>query len=102
MIAPGLLNSDSRVRARTRLRTRRLWWIAAAFLAVQISIIWVGANGPFVDEGLYTVAGLRVLEGHGLSDGYMAWFNGSPFAWPVIAGLGHHLAGLAGARFMAA
>ena len=79
-----------------------VWWIALAFLAVQAGIIWVAANGPFVDEGLYTVAGLRVLEGHGLADGYLAWFNGSPFAWPVMAALGHHLAGLAGARLVAA
>lgn len=79
-----------------------MWWIAAAFLTVQVYLIWFAANGPFVDEGLYTVAGLRVLEGQGLSDGYLRWFNGSPFVWPVIAALGHHVAGLAGARFMAA
>ena len=79
-----------------------MWWIAAAFLAVQAGIIWLAANGPFVDEGLYTVAGLRVLEGKGLSDGYLTWFNGSPFVWPVIAALGHHLGGLSGARLMAA
>jgi 4-amino-4-deoxy-L-arabinose transferase-like glycosyltransferase len=83
-------------------RPRRSWWIAAVFLAVQVCIIWFDANGPFVDEGLYTVAGLRVLEGHGLADGYLTWFNGSPFVWPVIAALGHHMGGLPGARFMAA
>ena len=80
----------------------RLWWIVAAFLAVQVCVIWFDANGPFVDEGLYTVAGMRVLEGKGLSDGYITWFNGSPFVWPVIAALGHRLGGLPGARFMAA
>ena len=79
-----------------------MWWIASAFLAVQVCIISVRANGPFVDEGLYTVAGLRVLEGKGLSDGYITWFNGSPFVWPVIAALGHHLGGLSGARLLAA
>jgi 4-amino-4-deoxy-L-arabinose transferase-like glycosyltransferase len=76
--------------------------IAAAFFAVQVCIIWFAANGPFVDEGAYTVAGLRVLEGKGLSDGYLAWFNGSPFVWPVLAAFGHHLGGLPGARLMAA
>jgi 4-amino-4-deoxy-L-arabinose transferase-like glycosyltransferase len=81
---------------------RRLWWIVAAFLAVQVYVICFAANGPFVDEGLYTVAGMRVLEGKGLSDGYITWFNGSPFVWPVIAALGHRLGGLPGARFMAA
>jgi 4-amino-4-deoxy-L-arabinose transferase-like glycosyltransferase len=79
-----------------------LWWIVAGFLAVQVYVIWFNANGPFVDEGLYIVAGLRVLEGNGLSDGYITWFNGSPFVWPVIAALGHRLGGLPGARFMAA
>jgi hypothetical protein len=72
---------------------RRLWWIVAAFLAVQIYIIWCAANGPFVDEGLYIAAGMRVLEGKGPSDGYITWFNGSPFVWPVIAALGHRLGG---------
>lgn len=78
-----------------------MWVIVAAFFAVQVSIIWFAANGPFVDEGLYTVAGMRVLEGKGLSDGYVTWFNGSPFVWPVIAALGHHVGGLPGARLMA-
>jgi hypothetical protein len=83
------------------VNSRRLWWIVAVFLAVQVCIIWFAANGPFVDEGLYTVAGMRVLEGKAVSDGYIAWFNGSPFVWPVIAAWGHYLGGLAGARFMA-
>ena len=84
------------------MRPKSTWWIGAAFLAVQCYIIRFAANGPFVDEGLYTVAGMRVLEGKGLSDGYITWFNGSPFVWPVIAALGHHVGGLPGARLMAA
>jgi hypothetical protein len=79
-----------------------VWWIGAAFLAVQCSIIRFAGNGPFVDEGLYTVAGMRVLEGKGPSDGYITWFNGSPFVWPVMAALGHHVGGLPGARLVAA
>ena len=86
---------------RTRNRPRRWWLIVAAFLAVQVYIVGFAANGAFVDEGLYAVAGMRVLEGKGLSDGYIAWFNGSPFVWPVMAALGHRLGGLPGARFMA-
>ena len=82
-------------------RTRPVWWIACGFIAVQAGILWAAPAGPFVDEGLYTVAGLRVLDGHGLSDGYVTWFNGSPFVWPVLAAAGHHVAGLAGARLMA-
>ena len=82
-------------------RSRRLCGVAI-FLVVQLCIIWLDANGPFVDESLYTVAGIRVLEGYGLADGYLTWFNGSPFGWPVIAALGHHIAGIPGARLMAA
>lgn len=82
-------------------RSRRLCSVAV-FLAIQICIIGLDANGPFVDESLYTVAGMRVLEGYGLADGYLTWFNGSPFGWPVIAALGHHMGGIPGARFMAA
>ena len=82
-------------------RPRRVWWIVAVFLAVQTAIIALDVNGPFVDESLYIVAGMRVLEGHGWSDGYLTWFNGSPFVWPVFAALGHHAAGLSGARFAA-
>lgn len=77
-------------------------WIVAVFLAVQVCTIWFAANGPFVDESLYTVAGMRVLEGKGLSDGYVTWFNGSPFVWPVIAALGFHVGGLPGTRLVAA
>ena len=69
---------------------------------MQVCIVWLAANGPFVDEGLYIVAGMRVLEGRAVSDGYLAWFNGSPFVWPVLAALGHHAGGLAGARLLAA
>jgi hypothetical protein len=79
-----------------------LWCLVTAFLAAQVAIVVLAANGPFVDEGLYTVAGMRVLEGRGVADGYQTWFNGSPFVWPVLAALGHHVGGLAGARILAA
>jgi 4-amino-4-deoxy-L-arabinose transferase-like glycosyltransferase len=72
-----------------------------AFFAAQVAIACMAANGPFVDEALYTVAGIRVLEGEGRADGYVTWFNGSPFVWPVIAAAGHHVAGLTGARLLA-
>ena len=32
--------------------------IIAVFPAVQIYSIWFAANGPFIDESLYTVAGM--------------------------------------------
>jgi 4-amino-4-deoxy-L-arabinose transferase-like glycosyltransferase len=87
--------------ATTRAVAHPLGWIVGAFLVAQAGILWLAPNGPFVDEGLYATAGLRVLEGKAVSDGYAAWFNGSPFVWPVIAAAGHRVAGLAGARFMA-
>ena len=71
------------------------------FAVVQVAIIFRASNGPFLDEGIYAVSGMRILEGHGLSDGYAAWFNGSPFLWPVCSGLGCRIAGLEGSRFVA-
>jgi hypothetical protein len=88
--------------SRVRGGAPAVWWIAVAFLAVQVIVIAAAANGPFVDEGLYIVAGLRALEGHAAADGYARWFNGSPFVWPVLAALGYRVAGLEGARLMAA
>ena len=76
-------------------------WVVGVFVAAQAAILAVAPPGPFVDEALYVVAGLRLLEGKGLADGYLAWFNGSPFVWPVLAAIGHHAAGLAGARLVA-
>jgi len=57
-------------------------------------------NGPFFDEGIYITAGQRTLEGHGITDGYLAWFGGS-LLWPVGAALGYNTAGLVGARALA-
>ena len=57
-------------------------------------------NGPFMDEGIYITAGLRTLEGHGLTDGYLGWFAGS-LLWPALAGLGNKVGGLLGARAVA-
>ncbi len=85
-----------------RTSSWRLCWIVAVFFAVQVYTICFAANGPFVDEALYAVAGVRVLEGKGLSDGYVTWFNGSPFVWPVLAAIGHYRGGLPGARLIAA
>ena len=41
-------------------------------------------------------------RGRGCPTAMSTWFNGSPFVWPIIAAAGHHLAGLAGARLLAA
>lgn len=75
--------------------------IVAAFALLQVAIVCLAANGPFFDEGLFAVAGLRVLEGKAAEDAYITWFNGSPFVWPVLAAVGHHVAGVPGARLVA-
>jgi hypothetical protein len=75
--------------------------LVAAFLVAEVGVIATGANGPTLDEGIYITSGLRTLDGHGLGDGYLAWFSGS-LLWPALAGIGDQAAGLAGARALAA
>jgi hypothetical protein len=60
----------------------------------------LGYNGPFFDEGIYVTAGLRILQGHGYSDGYLGWFAGS-LLWPALAGSAYSIGGLLAARFVA-
>jgi hypothetical protein len=73
----------------------------AALLAIEVVISVRGAIGPSLDEAIYLTAGRRALEGHGVSDGYLAWFAGS-LLWPAAAGGADALGGLAGARLAAA
>lgn len=70
------------------------------FVVVELGIIFSQSLGPFFDEGIYVTAGLRAWEGHGLSDQYLTWFNGS-LLWPYLAGLGYKMGGLIGSRLMA-
>lgn len=70
------------------------------FFFIQLLLIARG-NGPHYDEGLYSAAGARILDGYGMVDGYASWFYGYPFLWPVFASLGYKLAGLEGTRFVA-
>ncbi len=77
------------------------WVLLGAFLLAELLISSLELGGPFMDEGIYVTAGLRTLQGHGVSDNYMSWFSGS-LMWPVIAGLGWKAFGLAGARAAAA
>lgn len=95
--------STGRLGVRGRLPRPATWvtWGAlAVFVAVQVALITQERTGPFIDEGIYVVAGLRTLQGEGLNDAYLAWFAGS-LAWPTLAGLGYHLAGLVGVRLIA-
>jgi hypothetical protein len=75
--------------------------VVAAFLAGQVAFTLRFANGPTLDEAIYLTAGERTLEGHGYADGYLGWFAGS-LLWPALAGVGDAVAGLAGARVLAA
>jgi len=77
------------------------WLMLGAFLALELVVCSLELRGPFLDEGIYVAAGLRTLQGHGISDDYLSWFSGS-LMWPVIAGLGWKAFGLAGARAAAA
>ncbi len=81
---------DSYVRAR---------WVVIGLFGL-LCLVTLSYNGPFFDEGIYVTAGLRTLEGHGLSDRFLTWFAGS-LAWPVLGALGYQLGGLVGARALA-
>ncbi len=93
------------VRERGRAASRALaltpWALLGMFLAIELVVCALEVRGPFLDEGIYVAAGLRTLQGHGISDNYTSWFSGS-LLWPVIAALGWKAAGLAGARAVAA
>jgi len=78
---------------------KRMTWIIIG-VWILFCLLTVNYNGPFFDESIYITAGERTFEGHGYSDGYMTWFAGS-LIWPVLAGLGYKLAGLAGTRIVA-
>jgi hypothetical protein len=89
------------VASRSRALALAPFVLLAAFLTAELVVCALRLTGPFLDEGIYISAGLRILDGHGLSDHYLTWFSGS-LLWPAIAGLGWKLAGLAGARAAAA
>lgn len=76
------------------------WTVIAMFCGMQLTIVLSQATGPFLDEGIYITSGLRTLEGHGVSDGYLTWFAGS-LAWPTLAGSSYAQFGLVGTRLVA-
>lgn len=71
-----------------------------AFVCAQVLIIHADRTGPFLDESIYALAGIRTIEGHGLADSYLTWFAGS-LLWPVGSGVAYVVAGLAGTRLLA-
>jgi hypothetical protein len=101
VVGHGIARHVARVAASARLAYGRAAWLAiGAFVAVELAIIFLARNGPFEDEGIYITAGLRTLQGHGLSDNYVTWLFGS-LLWPVLAGVGYSAFGLIGARLLA-
>jgi 4-amino-4-deoxy-L-arabinose transferase-like glycosyltransferase len=90
-----------------RLAAIRIIAIKPVHLSLIVIGVWflfclatLNYNGPFIDEGTYVTAGQRALEGHGATDGYLKWFNGS-LLWPVMAAVGYKVAGLVGTRMVA-
>lgn len=90
-----------RPRTHSRVLVLAPWLLLGGFLAAELVVCALRLTGPFLDEGVYIVAGLRTLGGHGISDDYLSWISGS-LLWPLIAGIGWKLWGLAGARAAAA
>ena len=76
------------------------WLVIAIFVVFELVRIVSQFNGPFFDEAIYLTAGLRTLEGHGYTDGFLTWFAGS-LLWSVLAAIGYKVAGLVGARIVA-
>ncbi len=80
------------------MHSRGRWAIVGLFALVCMATL--AYNGPFFDESIYVTAGIRTLEGHGRTDGFLTWFAGS-LVWPLLAGLGYRTGGLLGARAIA-
>ncbi len=74
--------------------------VIVIFVVFQLSIIGLQLTGPFFDEGIYITAGMRTLEGQGITDNYLTWFSGS-LVWPVIAGTTFKIGGLIATRIAA-
>jgi len=90
-----------RARRVDRYRRQRLFVVGGFLLAQVVIILFVNTRGATLDEGIYITAGLRTLDGFGLSDDYMSWFAGS-LLWSALAGVAHHALGLMGVRLLAA
>lgn len=77
---------------------RARWVVVALFFAG--CAVTLAYNGPFFDEGIYIVAGIRTFEGHGMTDGYLTWFAGT-LLWPMLSAIGWRVGGIVGTRAIA-
>lgn len=88
------------------LDAARLFQLAALpiILGLQALLALSLRNTAFQDEALYLYAGRRLFEqmlGAAPADGgYAAYFSGSPYIYPVLAGAMDTWAGLTGARLL--
>lgn len=73
--------------------------VIVTFFLLQLLTVALQINGPFLDEGIYATAGVRLLTGYG--DNY-DWFGGSAYVFPVLSGAAYLLGGLAGSRILTA
>jgi hypothetical protein len=91
-----------RTRARTLVSAYSWASLIVTLLFTAGQVVWTlrQTTGPFMDESLYILAGLRTIEGHGLTDGYLTWFAGS-LLWPVLSAGAYLVGGLVGARLLA-
>lgn len=69
-------------------------WLLLLLAAVALCGAWVvfTERGAFFDEAIYLFAG-RTLVFQGQNQSYESWFVGSPFAFPVLAGVIERLGG---------
>lgn len=101
---PTVVITPPSIHAAKRHTARMYHWatlaVLALFIGCEIALIMSQRTGPFGDEAIYIFAGMRTIEGYGLSDNYLTWFAGS-LLWPVVAASGYIVGGLVGARLIA-
>jgi 4-amino-4-deoxy-L-arabinose transferase-like glycosyltransferase len=75
--------------------------ILAVFFVLQVGVLCSKEmNRPFTDEAHYVMAGTAILAGEpGIVSERMTWFQGSPFMYPPLSGLGFEIFGLVGLDF---
>lgn len=101
---PTVVLTSPTIQVAKRHSARLYLWATIAvlilFIGFEIALIISQRTGPFGDEAIYIFAGMRTIEGHGLTDNYLTWFAGS-LLWPVVAASGYIVGGLVGARLIA-
>ncbi len=99
-LGAGLANIFSRTNILQELRTRRWVFPVLAYVMIQCLFIFFGGTSAFYDEAAEVVAGVRTVQGYGIADRYLTWFDGS-LLWSVVAVPGQMAGGIVGARLVA-